>query len=70
MNDATDPNGGGEQGHGPRRSNAPADGPKKPWRKPSVRIINQRLALVESGTIVNALIDEVPSGFNPGYRPS
>ena len=67
MSDAADPNGAGGQGDGARRSGAPADGPKKPWRKPSVRFINQRLALVESGPILNQ--NAVGEGI-PGYRPS
>ena len=49
---------------------APADGLKKPWRKPSVRIINQRLALVENGQIVNPPAGEVVKNLQPGYRPS
>ena len=39
--------------------------PKRPWSKPWVRIINQRMALVESGDILHVEIDETPN-----YRPS
>ena len=39
--------------------------PKRPWSKPWVRIINQRMALVESGPTVQAELDE-----GPKYRPS
>ena len=50
---------------------APADGPKKPWRKPSVRIINQHLSRVKGGGTVNVWVGETPTSHGAGgYRPS
>ena len=65
MNDEANSNGAAEHGHGARRSDAPVDGPKKPWVKPSIKIVHQNLALVESGPQANIFTDE---GFK--YRPS
>ena len=65
MNDEADPNGAVEHGHGARRSDAPVDGPKKPWVKPSIKIINQRLGLVESGPQLNTFVDENPAHYRP-----
>ena len=49
---------------------APADGLKKPWRKPSVRILNRRLDLV-SQKPVNIGLAETPTSHGvSGYRPS
>ena len=44
---------------------APVDGPKKPWVKPSIKIINQRLALVENGPTINAFVDENDAHYRP-----
>ena len=49
---------------------APADGLKKPWHKPSVRILNRRLDLV-SQKVLNVFVGETPTSHGvSGYKPS
>ena len=51
---------------------APADGSKKPWRKPSIRVIDQHLSRVGTGQVVNPFVGETPPthGAWGGYRAS